>query len=187
MRVSFQRAVLCASLLWASPGHADVLGRIVAAVESTAAALLSDRLSPTGADRIGHPTVVDGDTLEIEGTRIRLLGVDAPETDQPCTLPGAVAWNCGHDAALALAARIGQRSIRCRPYDTDRYGRDLAVCYLAAEDLNRWMVANGWALAYEQYSLKYMTDQEVARRARRSLWVSTFDLPWVWRRMATER
>ena len=101
-----------------------------------------------GADAIaGRASIIDGDTLEIHGTRIRLHGIDAPESGQSC-FEGRKQYRCGQRAALALANKIGRGTVSCTPKDRDRYGRVVAVCYSRGEDLNAWMVSQGWALAY---------------------------------------
>ena len=69
----------------------------------------------------------------------------------------------------------------CDPRDLDRYGRVVAVCFRGNEDLNRWMVANGWAVAYKQYSLDYVADEVGARRSRINIWSGEFEMPWDWR------
>jgi endonuclease YncB( thermonuclease family) len=100
------------------------------------------------ADLSGVPRVVDGDTLAIGATKVRLEGIDAPETDQVCLNANDVRWTCGFDARNQLAAHIGSRTISCSPNGTDAYKRTLAICSLAGEDLNAWMVQQGWALVY---------------------------------------
>ena len=132
-------------------------------------------------DIIGVASVIDGDTIEIHGQRIRLHGIDAPESRQLCVLPTGKKWRCGQAAALALADRIGRATIRCEPRDHDRYRRVVAVCFKGAEDLNSWMVANGWAVAYRKYSLDYVDDEDRARIARANIWSGRFELPWDWR------
>ncbi len=129
----------------------------------------------------GVASVIDGDTIEIHGTRIRLHGIDAPESRQECLLADRTPWRCGQQSAFALAERIGRAAIRCQPRDRDRYGRVVAVCFKASEDINRWMVANGWAVAYRNYSLDYVADEDRARRGRLGMWSGTFDMPWDWR------
>ena len=69
----------------------------------------------------------------------------------------------------------------CDPRDLDRYGRVVAVCFRGNEDLNRWMVANGWAVAYKQYSLDYVADEVGARRSQINIWSGEFEMPWGWR------
>jgi endonuclease YncB( thermonuclease family) len=138
------------------------------------------------ADLSGVPRVVDGDTLAIGATKVRLEGIDAPETDQICLNANGVQWTCGIDARDQLAAHIGGRTIGCSPNGTDAYKRTLAICSLAGEDLNAWMVREGWALAYVQYSSAYVHDEENARAYQRGLWRGAFIAPWDWRHRNTK-
>jgi endonuclease YncB( thermonuclease family) len=140
-------------------------------------------LAPAAAenDLVGGASVVDGDTIEIHGKRIRLFGIDAPESAQLCVRPNGDPWRCGQQASLALADRIGHHVIRCEPRDLDRYRRIVAVCFDQAEDLNRWMVKNGWAVAYRKYSTEYVNEEDSPRSSRLNLWSGDFDLPWDWR------
>ena len=141
--------------------------------------------TPATANELnGVASVIDGDTVEIRGTRIRLHGIDAPESRQLCTRPPGQSWRCGQQAALALSDRIGRRSVICVARDTDRYGRTIAVCSQGGVDLNAWMVAEGWAVAYRQYSRDYVLADTEARSAGRNIWSGTFVMPWDWRRGA---
>jgi len=140
---------------------------------------------PADADQptlIGTASVIDGDTLEIHGQRIRLFGIDAIESRQRCFLPDGTAWRCGTEAANRLAERIGRRTVSCRQRDIDRYNRVVAVCEAGGEDLNAWMVENGWAVAYRQYSRNYVAAEDRARRSKRGIWAAEFEMPWDWRR-----
>ena len=136
---------------------------------------------------IGIASVIDGDTIEIHGQRIRLFGIDAPESRQLCVRPTGKRWRCGQQASFALADHIGRVTVRCEQRDIDRYHRVVAVCFRDAEALNRWMVANGWAVAYRRYSLDYVTDEDTARRNRTNIWSGEFDMPWDWRRQNQHR
>jgi endonuclease YncB( thermonuclease family) len=121
--------------------------------------------SATAAERVGIPRRVDGDTLAIGATKIRLQGIDVPETDQVCLNASGQQWTCGIEARDRLAAHIAGREIRCVSIEIDVYGRDLALCSAAGEDLNGWMVREGWALAYVKYSSAYLcpgNDQPIA-------------------------
>ena len=138
-------------------------------------------------DLIGVASVIDGDTIEIHGQRIRLHGIDAPESRQLCTRPSGERWRCGQQASLALSDRIGQATVSCQPRDRDRYGRIVAVCFKGNEDLNRWMVANGWAVAYRRYSVDYVADEDDARQNRINIWSGIFDMPWDWRAQRRNR
>lgn len=131
---------------------------------------------------IGVASVTDGDTLNIHGTKIRFHGVDAPESSQLCyQMPARTPWRCGQKAALALSDFIGRRTVACQPLDTDRYGRLISVCKVAGVDLNAWMVANGWAVAYVRYSRDYVSQEAQARSAGRGIWGSAFSAPWDYR------
>jgi endonuclease YncB( thermonuclease family) len=132
------------------------------------------------ADLAGRASVIDGDTIEIHGQRMRLYGIDAPESRQKCEVTGQT-YRCGQQAALALAGHIAQRTVDCEPRDTDRYGRIVAVCRAGAEDLNAWMVAQGWALAYRQYSRAYVGQETAAHAAGLGIWRGAFTAPWDWR------
>ena len=125
--------------------------------------------------------MIDGDTLEINGQRIRLHGIDAPESRQLCHLDGKP-WMCGKDAANALAEKISRRPVTCEELDRDRYKRIVAMCLVAGEDIGEWMVVNGWATAYYLYSYEYSRAEHRAKMARRGIWASEFEKPWEWRK-----
>jgi endonuclease YncB( thermonuclease family) len=146
--------------------------------------LLFLSLPVTAQTITGVASVTDGDSLEIRGMRIRLHGIDAPESRQLCTRPSGQSWRCGQQAALALSDQIGRRSVSCVARDTDRYGRTIAVCSQNGVDLNGWMVAEGWAVAYQQYSQDYVLIEAEARRTGRNIWSGAFVMPWDWRRGA---
>ncbi len=137
--------------------------------------------TPALADVAGVASVIDGDTLEIHGQHIRFHGIDAPESRQHCRRDGKP-WQCGKDAANALADKIGRRPVTCEDLGHDRYKRIIARCSVAGEDLEKWMVTNGWALAYRRYSLDYVDEEAEAQAARRGIWASEFVKPWEWRR-----
>jgi endonuclease YncB( thermonuclease family) len=133
------------------------------------------------ADLSGVPRIVDGDTLAIGATKVRLEGIDAPETDQVCLNANGDRWACGIDARDQLVAHIAGRDINCTSHSIDAYRRTLATCYLAGEDLNGWLVQQGWALAYVKYSSAYRQVENDARANQRGLWQGAFIAPWDWR------
>lgn len=137
--------------------------------------------SSNASDLNGVASVIDGDTLEIHGTRIRLHGIDTPESKQTCVANGSK-YRCGQKAALALADKIQRSPIRCLVKDTDRYSRSIAVCYKNGEDINAWMVSQGWAVAYRRYSKDYVSQEESAKSNKAGIWAGDFVLPWEWRR-----
>jgi endonuclease YncB( thermonuclease family) len=129
----------------------------------------------------GIPRVVDGDTIVVGSTTIRLESIDAPESDQVCLDAKLNRWTCGIEARDRLVAHIGNRPLDCAPSGSDVYGRTLAVCAVAGEDLNAWMVRQGWALAFIRYSKVYVPDEEGARASKLGLWSGAFIAPWDWR------
>lgn len=149
---------------------------------ATVLVILIAALAPAAhADVAGRASVIDGDTIEVHGQRIRLFGIDAPESAQLC-LAENKRWRCGQQAALALDDKIAGRPVTCAEKDRDRYGRIVAVCRAGELDLNAWLVAEGWALAYRQYSTDYVDEEEAARAGRKGIWRGTFVPPWDWRR-----
>src|SRR6056297_773713 len=102
-------------------------------------------LPAAAQDVRGTVQVIDGDTLEVGGTRVRLHGIDAPEHDQRCTDADGVRWRCGAWVTERLRARIGGRSASCAAVTTDRYDRVVATCSVGGEDVGRMLVAGGLA------------------------------------------
>jgi endonuclease YncB( thermonuclease family) len=160
----------------------SVLHRFALAVTLSlcAGTVTAQHTSPKGT-LVGIPHIVDGDTLIINGIRIRLEGIDAPETDQVCLDAKAARWTCGIEARDRLKARVAGGELSCVDKGTDPYNRTLAICSLAGEDLNRWLVREGLALAYVQYSRLYVVSETEARHALRGLWSGAFIAPWDWR------
>jgi len=130
----------------------------------------------------GQASVIDGDTIEIHGERIRLAGIDAPESRQLCVGADLKQYRCGKTAAFALADRIGRSMVACKGEERDRYGRLIATCSAAGINLNAWMVEQGLAVAYRRYSNAYANQEGAARAARRGLWAGAFEMPWDWRK-----
>ena len=121
--------------------------------------------TPALADVAGVASVIDGDTIEVRGQRIRLHGIDAPESRQLCRLDGKP-WQCGKDAANALADKIARRPVTCEDLGRDRYKRIIARCTVAGENMGAWMVSEGLALAYRHYSLDYVDEEAGVLRGR---------------------
>ena len=141
----------------------------------------SRRRETIQSDLAGRARVIDGDTIEVGTARIRLFGVDAPESAQSC-VAGSRPWPCGRQATQALAGQIDNRSVACEERDRDRYGRIVAVCRHSGHDVNAWLVREGWAMAYRRYSTAYVDEEEAAKAAQRGLWSGEFVPPWDWRR-----
>ncbi len=132
-------------------------------------------------DLSGVASVIDADTIEVHGQRIRLNGIDVPESDRVCLRAGE-RYPCGRLAALALDELINRRPVICRVTGRDRYRRALATCGVAGIEINDWLVRNGHAIAYRKYSEDYIGSEDEAHNARRGIWVGEFDAPWDWPR-----
>lgn len=152
------------------------LGAVVVLIAIAAVALLAGLLSPAPELR-GAARAVDGDTLRIGSTRVRLIGIDAVERDQTCRRDG-VDWSCGRDATDFLGSLIRGAETRCTRDGRDRYGRTLARCSLSGVDIGSSIVRAGWATA----ELEYAVDLADARLSRRGIWAGEFDDPEEWRR-----
>jgi endonuclease YncB( thermonuclease family) len=134
-----------------------------------------------GREIVGRAWVIDGDTITVARVRIRLLGVDAPESGQSCADAAGKRWYCGHAATRALVRHLAGRLLSCAGSAFDRYRRVLAVCRLPdGSDVNAWLVQEGWALTY--HSGVYRAQEAEARAAKRGIWVGSFIPPWEWRR-----
>lgn len=165
------------------------LANIMAIAGTVLSAACTGGGTPTGApDRpatdIGPAVpsdirVIDADTVDIDGTRYRLFGIDAPEAHQTCRAWGRT-WDCGSAATEALTARTA--GMTCTGTDTDRFGRVIGVCSSGDEDLNAWLVTNGWALAYRQFAEDYADEEEQARANKQGIHRGNFVEPWDWRR-----
>ncbi len=146
------------------------------------AALLVLALAPAGAGAItGEAVVVDGDTLLIGTERIRLYGIDAPESNQDC----GDGWPCGREATSTMEDLTAGGPVRCEGETRDIYGRLIAVCYAGSLDIGGDLVRQGLALAYRYYSMAYVEHENEARQHGRGMWSGAFVAPWDWRRGVT--
>lgn len=154
---------------------------IVAFLASLLIALVVAPAPPARAEVTGKPRVIDGNTMEIAGERIRLYGIAAPAPDQTCTADGAE-WSCGEEAMFALVFETAYHWVTCRGDSRDRAGQLVAVCTIGPYDLAALMVRKGWAVADRRYANDYVDEEDEARAARRGLWRGEFVPPWDWRR-----
>lgn len=132
---------------------------------------------------VGVASVIDGDTIEVHGQRIRLNGIDAPESRQLCLDAAGEKYRCGQSAAMALDQLLEvARPTTCHEVDRDRWGRVVARCTAGGKDVAEAMVKAGHALDWPRYSKGAYADAEAgARAARRGMWAGSFARPWEWR------
>ena len=147
--------------------------------------------SPASAESVvGHVSVIDGDTIQINGKNIRLLDIDAPEGGQYCFKKlqslNEGAWPCGLQAALALSDWIGEQLVACDLMNKEATTFQvlwLAQCDAAGQDLATWVAANGWGVPNVDCTCSAVRDAaHNARAAQLNIWTSAFTLPWDWRK-----
>jgi endonuclease YncB( thermonuclease family) len=132
----------------------------------------------------GRASVIDGDTIEIAGQRVRFNGIDAPESAQYCQDAKGLEYACGRKAASALDKFLAaSRPVRCSFVEWDQYGRFVGNCFRAdGKSVAGWLVESGHALDWPRYSNGiYAQHQTAAKRARLGIWQGQFQEPWDWR------
>ena len=125
--------------------------------------------------------ITDGDTIKINGEKIRFSGIDTPELNQTCVKEG-VKNSCGLTAKQILIDKIIDNKVKCIKEGKDRYKRILAECFVNNESLSRYLVRSGYAFAYRKYSLKFIPDEDFARINKNGMWSMTFEFPWEYRK-----
>src|SRR5258707_2520585 len=130
------------------------------------------------AEITGVSKIREGDQIQIGNTRIRLGGIDAPNVDQLCLNNSGERWTCGVAARDELIKHTENKSWTCHARQTDRRGRLVARCEVDGEDIQKWMVKSGWALAYVRFSRDYEVDEQAARETKAGMWQGAFIAPW---------
>ena len=140
----------------------------------------------------GNAKVIDGDTIKINKKKIRLFGIDAPEKEQICKkiymsfliFNFQKNYKCGEKSTLALLKKLKDKKVKCiLEKNKDKYKRNIGTCYVKNQDINKWLVKNGYALAYKRYSKKYVLDEKYAQEHKLGIWRGTFIEPEKWRRI----
>ena len=160
--------------------------RVMFSVSVNQQALIDDIKQDVGETKIlmqatGSARVIDGDTIEVQGTRYRLLGIDAPERGQPCTNAEGKSFDCGEVARRGLETIIGGRDVTCAADTIDIYKRPVAICSSDGTDLGKSLVVQGLAVPFEKYSTLYVADGMAAKSANTGLWNTKFEMPWEYR------
>jgi len=131
--------------------------------------------------------IYDGDTIKVNGEKIRFGGIDAPESyfngkKQTCRLEEKDIF-CGEISKTKLIKKIGNNFVDCfLEKNKDKYKRSIGECFVNGESLSVYMVRNGYALDWPRYSKgKFSKDQEFAKENNLGIWAMKFDYPWIWR------
>ena len=125
--------------------------------------------------------VVDGDTIVLNGKKIRFSGIDTPELKQTC-MNGDEKVFCGKTVKMLLIKKIGNATPECISEGKDAYKRILAECFVNGESLSVFLVRSGYAFAYRKYSDKFIKDEEFAKENKLGMWGMTFEYPWDFRK-----
>ena len=137
-------------------------------------------------------TFNDGDTIKINNNKIRLFGIDAPEKKQLCEkifltisfISFKKKYPCGEISTEKLKKLINKNIIKCHVEGKDRYQRKLAICFRNKLNINSWLVRNGYAVSYQKYSKKYLSEEIEAKNDKKGIWQGKFEMPWDWRKNA---
>ena len=125
--------------------------------------------------------IVDGDTIHLNGEKIRFTGIDTPELKQTCLKEG-IKDLCGIKAKQILIDKIGNNNVKCISEGKDQYKRTLAECFVNNDSLSSYLVRSGYAFAYRRYSKKFILDEDYARINKIGMWSMEFDYPWDYRK-----
>ena len=125
--------------------------------------------------------IIDGDTIVLNGEKIRFSGIDTPELKQTC-MNGDQKVFCGKLAKMLLVKKIGNKTPECIREGKDVYKRMLAECFINGESLSAFLVRSGYAFAYLKYSDKFIKDEEFAKKNKLGMWSMKFEYPWDFRK-----
>ena len=126
--------------------------------------------------------IVDGDTIVLNGEKIRFSGIDTPELKQTCMKDEQKVF-CGMFAKMLLIKKIGKETPKCISEGKDAYKRTLAECFINGESLSVFLVRSGYAFAYRKYSKKFIKEEEFAKENKLGMWSMEFEYPWDFRKI----
>ena len=125
--------------------------------------------------------IIDGDTIHLNGKKIRFSGIDTPELKQTCKKNDKIIY-CGIKAKKLLIDKIDNQKVNCIEEGRDQYKRTLAECFVNNLSLSSYLVKKGYAFAYRKYSKKFIKDEDYARVNSLGMWSMNFEFPWDYRR-----
>jgi len=163
--------------------------RLVAPALAAALSLISiappdvafaDARSAAKAETVAGPArIIDGDTLDIAGERVRLYGIDAPEAGQTCPGEKAATWHCGEAASRHLR-ELAQGAVTCKARERDAYGRLIGTCFSGGRNINALMVREGYAWAFVKYASDYTGEEREAKAAKLGIWAASAPAQPAW-------
>ena len=125
--------------------------------------------------------VIDGDTIHLNGEKIRFTGIDTPELKQTCNKDNKII-PCGIEARKLLIDKISDNNVKCKREGKDQYKRTLAECFVNNLSLSSYLVRKGYAFAYRKYSKKFIDDENYAKENNLGMWSMNFEYPWDYRK-----
>ena len=131
---------------------------------------------------LGRVSITDGDTIKLGTIKVRLHGIDAPESRQNCKDAKNKTYACGRQSTAFLKSLVKNKEVKCEGKDKDRYGRIIGICYADEINLNSTMVKEGWAIAYRYYSKDYVKEEDIAKEDKKGIWQGSFEEPFIWRK-----
>ncbi len=164
-------------LTWRLPVALALAG----AVLSSLWLLVSTAPAATPSSVSGQARIIDGDTIDIGAIRVRLEGIDAPESAQTCQRATGETWRCGRAAVRQLNRLVAGRRVACERAGQDKYGRMLGTCWVDGRDINSQMVSAGYAWAFVKYSRSYVAQEADARAAKVGIWEGPAEPAWIYR------
>ncbi|AWK87069.1 thermonuclease family protein [Azospirillum thermophilum] len=129
----------------------------------------------------GKAAALEGDLLAVDGTPIRLMGIDAPDPDQKCRNRNGHELDCFRIATAVLANLVKDQEVECTVAERDRTGEKKGECRVRGVDLGSAMVSRGWAFAYRSLSPVYASAEAYAQSKKLGLWAGKVEKPAQWR------
>jgi endonuclease YncB( thermonuclease family) len=133
-----------------------------------------------GPQPVPEVVVIDGDSIELDGTRIDFWGIDAPELGQLCGR-GSGRYRCGQEAAATLNALIARHPVTCRPTPLDTADQGEICAIGAYQDLAEAMLRKGYAVTRPGALAVYRRAEHEAQMSRLGIWRGAFVPPAAWR------
>jgi len=156
-------------LIWTDVNASGPVASLTAARTSTT--------SPPPSKLVGRAVVGTGDTLRLQGTSVRLSGIEAPDHGQQCMRDGSKHWKCGVAAKQALAKLVSGQTVACDVSGRDRAGVPLATCYVKDKDLAAELVRAGHVFSSGGLFSGYSGVESEAKSLKAGIWAGEAQRP----------